>query len=405
MDGLKWIGLGAIALMAGCGQRTPPPFPDYAEPGPRVSLSANAFQDYIAASELAERSAERYLTRVSFTPGQKEALVKLVSPAMNRVASAGGKQAVFPFEPMRPFESQPHRQGWRLIGQGMAWRITDLVEQGNDREAVRWTMIATRFGFDLTGGGATDAALGFTIVDEARAALLPALSRLDAATSAELAAGLDRALKRRPDLGQSVEYERLNMRMAIQDIQDAYQKSDFALFREKLGPDIQPAIVYLRDLRPKDATERTAYFDSMADEADAWAAYFSELANRNARQRESAKPPELQDSRPWRRWSRFFFRASEDLFPMQDRTIARTRLMGLHAWIRAQRIKSGSYPATLGGAPENLQIDPHTGSAFAYRTAAGQYRLYSVGADFRDDGGETNETFSSPDLKIEDPSF
>ena len=30
-----------------------------------------------------------------------------------------------------------------------------------------------------------------------------------------------------------------------------------------------------------------------------------------------------------------------------------------------------------------------------------EFAIYSVGADFKDDGGETNEAFSTPDLRLE----
>jgi hypothetical protein len=48
-----------------------------------------------------------------------------------------------------------------------------------------------------------------------------------------------------------------------------------------------------------------------------------------------------------------------------------------------------------------VRTDPYSGRGFVYRVDGADYRLYSVGADIKDDGGETDETYTAPDLMLE----
>jgi hypothetical protein len=87
---------------------------------------------------------------------------------------------------------------------------------------------------------------------------------------------------------------------------------------------------------------------------------------------------------------------------MEDSTLARTRLLIIEATI-LQKVKSGdSAPKDLSEFPAPIRTDPYSGDQFIYRADGKDYRVYSVGADFRDDGGETDwDTYSTPDLKLE----
>jgi hypothetical protein len=58
-------------------------------------------------------------------------------------------------------------------------------------------------------------------------------------------------------------------------------------------------------------------------------------------------------------------------------------------------------PKDLSQFADNLKTDPYSGKPFIYGSDGADYHVYSVGADFRDDGCETDETFTQPDLKLE----
>jgi hypothetical protein len=402
MDGRR-CALSALlaAALVGCRGGEAPPYPNYAEKPDAPQLSGpNAFDLYVDAAKIAERKAEPYSSRVSFTPGIKAAIIRELTPAMRLVEQAGSRKCAFVFEPAEPFQQQPYRNGWRLIGYAMTWRIEQLVEAERYPEAVQQCLVLTRFGIDLTGGSSADAATGYAFIDQARQALLPAMIKLDSARLSILAAGLQRALDRRPPVAQMLDNDWSNMRYAVQAIQESHQKKTLATFREKLGPDIQPAIKHLEGIAP-DSNERAIYFAKLAEEADKTTEYWKGLATMNARQRAAVGELKFTGERPWRRWNRFFFQVSEPIFATRDKTMARTRLLALYASVRAVQKKSGLAPTSLNGYPESLTIDPYSGELFPYRSDGKQFRVYSVGGDFRDDAGETNDNFTEPDLTLE----
>ena len=53
-------------------------------------------------------------------------------------------------------------------------------------------------------------------------------------------------------------------------------------------------------------------------------------------------------------------------------------------------------PATL-----EASRDPYSGKPFVYAVSKDRFLLYSVGSNGIDDGGNTDETFSAPDLTLE----
>ena len=65
-------------------------------------------------------------------------------------------------------------------------------------------------------------------------------------------------------------------------------------------------------------------------------------------------------------------------------------------------VKSGRpAPPDLSGFKRETVTDPYTGREFMYKSSGSEFTLYSVGENLQDDGGDTNGSFSSPDLSIE----
>lgn len=285
----------------------------------------------------------------------------------------------------------------------MAWRIERAAAADRTGEAIDWTLAATRFGFALTAGSASDAELGYATIEEARNGLLPALGKLNSAELRRLGTGLEAALADRPLPDAMIENERGAMFAAVQRIQDDYRERRLGVLMTQLGKDIEPAVQYLEKLKGEDPKERAQYFADFASEAELWASHYSKAFRQNARQREGLSDPPLKAERPWRRFSRHFFRSLEPLLRVRDECLARTRLLGLTALLMAECKANGTAPSSLTGISKDLKIDPFSGRELMYRPDGNYFLLYSIGADIKDDGGETNQEGKAPDLRLEEP--
>jgi hypothetical protein len=112
-------------------------------------------------------------------------------------------------------------------------------------------------------------------------------------------------------------------------------------------------------------------------------------------------PKPTAKERPWKHFGRHFFLAADPLLALNDQTLARTRLLILNAeLIKAFKLKA-AYPTSLAAFDPAIKTDPYTGADFRYRSDGTDCSVYSVGANLRDDGGETDESFTTPDLKLE----
>ncbi len=73
---------------------------------------------------------------------------------------------------------------------------------------------------------------------------------------------------------------------------------------------------------------------------------------------------------------------------------AHLKLIGLHAAIAAYRLEHGKLPDALADLRQkDRTIDPFSGEQFRYARDKSDYRLYSVGADLKDDGGKPGKGY------------
>lgn len=392
----------AGAVCAGCHHGPPPAFPDWVGAVSDGSGDRNStFNQYVRAAEEAESEGHRYLQMVSFYPGQRINAMKASENAVGIVESASSSKCVFEFKPASPFAAPPHQQGWRLIGRDLVWKIQDNIKSTNYDEAVNAAVIATKFGFDVSGGGATDASLGLAIADDARRAIAPALDMMSPAQLGNLANGIEMALDAKPPISQIIDHEHQNMMECVQVVQDDYRNRRFDDLTANLGPDSRSAVEYLKELEHKDATKRPEYFRDFAAEADSLANWMKSVAELPGVDRQNKPAPRFPSDRPWKKFSMEFFSGLQPLLEMNDQTLARTRLLILESLILQQIKSNGAAPRDLSQFPDSLKTDPYSGKSFVYGADGTDFHVYSVGADFRDDGGETDETFTQPDLKLE----
>lgn len=387
---------------AGCSGKQPPPYPEFAPAQTPPSMDAdNGFWLYAQAADDAESRGDKLKTHVSFVAADKDALYAATDEAIKLLQKAAGMKREFVFQAHKPFEAPPRQFGWRLIDRSLAWRISDACRANQFDAAIDLAILATRFGFDLTGGDAMDASLGLECVDDARRALLAAMEQFTPVQLQKLADGLQSVLHDKPDPVKTFANQRLDMLEAVDYIQDAYRKNDYDPLLKRLGSDVREAVKYLQDeIRPKDETMRPGYFDGFAKEAEAEAKWETQMISEPAVRR--TKAPELEANRPWKRWAKNFFETGRPLLKLEDACVARTRLLALIALIEARIKAQKQAPSSLADFPPDLILDPYTGGTFVYKTQGMVFKLYSVGDNFRDDGGQSPD-FSHPDLKLESP--
>ncbi len=390
------------AVCAGCHHGPPPPFPNWVGTLSQEHTDASStFSQYVRAADEAESQGRRYLQMVSFYPGQKSNAMKASENAVGTVESATSGKCDFDFKPTSPFEAPPHQQGWRLIGRDLVWKIQDNIKSANYDGAVNAAVVATKFGFDISGGGATDASLGLAVADDARRAVAPALNMMTPTQLGNLAGGIERALDTKPSPSQIIDHEHQNMLECVQVVQDDYRAHRYDDLALNLGPDSRSAVEFLKELEHKDSTKRPDYFRGFAGEADSLANWMKSVADLPGVDRQDKPAPKFPGDRPWKKFSMEFFSGLQPLLVMNDQTIARTRLLILESQILQQIKSKGAAPKDLAQFPDSLKTDPYSGKPFVYGADGTDFHVYSVGADYRDDGGETDETYTQPDLKLE----
>jgi hypothetical protein len=215
-----------------------------------------------------------------------------------------------------------------------------------------------------------------------------------------LANGIKGDLDAKPPIVNAVKNEQENVLQAIQFLQDAMRGGTLKTVQDNLGPDVNEAIRYVEDLNGN-ARKRTAYFEGLAKAADIEYAQVSQDCDQPASGR--SKPNTKIDA-PWKKLAKHIFGAARPLLDINDATVARTKLLILYAEIDRLGLRNKAYPADLSGFTKSLTIDPYSGAPFPYHADQAEFSLYSVGANGRDDGGDSDSTFTKPDLKLECPS-
>lgn len=393
-DGRIYAGLAFALTAIGCGGKPAPAYPDYAPAVSPVAISRdNGFSLYVQAADDAEARGHALATRTSFTAQDKQALYEATEGAIKLLDKGSAMTVTFVFTPRKPFAAPPpHQVGWRRIGQSLDRHIEDSCQAGQYDAAIGYVLLATKFGFDLAGGGSLDASLGLTIVNNARKAFVEYIPQLSAPQLERLSTGLQDSLRSKPEFSRMVANEKLNMMEAVEYVQTAYRQDNYDALIKDLQSDIRDAVKYLRqEVKPKDEKERPKYFEGFAHEADAEAKWETEMSVLPAKKRNMAKGPDLPGDRPWKRFAKHFFQSGRVILQTNDATIARTRLFALQAELtRAIKIDQKAPTSLTGFSPDLIQ-DPYNGGTFIYRAQGMNFRIYSVGDNFLDDGGHSGD--------------
>jgi hypothetical protein len=398
-----WAAAAILSLtFAGCRHTVEPGFANWAETQVFVTPQEGASNGFdgiaLAAKSVEDTLPDSRIDRTSFTPGMKATTIKETRDEIAKLTASLHKPVDFAFTPRKPFEPAPYQRGWRMLGRALAWRISEAGAVGNYDAAVSDAILAHKFGFALTGGSVVDASLGLSTVDEARQAITPFLSSMGSAQLARLSQGVSWAVEHRPPTEQTISNEERNMAMAVQYVQDSYRSDEYSALLTRLT-DTRDAIKYLKAMKPDDAEKRPEYFQGFSDEAKSTANWLVAQSVRPVAKR-TADPP-LASYRPWRRLAKHFFTSGAPYLAALDSTLARTRLLALQSGVLSQVKAKRVAPQDLAGFSPSITQDPYTGQQFVYRASGPDHVLYSVGADQRDDGGRTDESFSTPDVVLE----
>jgi hypothetical protein len=190
------------------------------------------------------------------------------------------------------------------------------------------------------------------------------------------------------------------MLLGVQFVQDCRREGDYDGLVKRLGRESRQAAAYLKNLGEK---ERPGYFDTLDAAVESYAEHAQSEAGKPRNERQDWSVPD-----GFNLYSRFFNAFCGTVGPMMDMAdscLAKTRLLAVSAWASARSKSSGQAPANLKPLGPQVSLDPYSGGPLVYHAAGPDFRVYSVGENGRDDGGDSDETGDGPDLVLESPGL
>jgi hypothetical protein len=394
--------LALLAILPGCTTKTEAPWEKFAETSPGYQATPNsgrAWDDLLIAADSATKAAEKYSNKADLRDVEIPAFVATTKAAADQAARAATLPAQFSFIPHDPFLPRPHHRGITVIGTNYGYQIQTAGQTGAANSAATSIIAAHRLATVLSHGDAQDAMLGHWIAANARTKAATLIHKMDASTLNQMGETILASLEQLPSPNQTVENELKNMRLSVQVIQDAYREKQTELLHKAFYKQAAPAIEHLQNLR---ASDRPDYFKNFAAEAN----QFAEIAKAELAQPVAERKPRnlnFSGERPWRRFSQHLFTIVLTYVDSHDQHLTRSRLFALTCLALAAGKSTGLAPKQFNTAPKAQLLDPFSGQPFPYQTAEREFKIYSVGKNGRDDGGETNALGLEPDLVIEPP--
>lgn len=396
------IALGGIFfafVLCGCSSAKEvvfDPIPTTLPPTERTDREKRSFEAYMEAGQRIEAES-KHINRTTFFPRQKQESEAVVLKVWNQVTQAATSECRFDYKPQGFQTTDYPLKGWRMIGRVLAWRIERAVKAENYDAAIAQYRIGLRFGLHLSGGDAETLSLGLGISDDCRRALLPALRKLGSGQLSRLNQVVSAALKIKPPLESTALHEAYRSRMVLSRVQQAYRESTVPTLIATLGKGLEDDLTRVSKLK---ASEAAGFFKDRLKEIDD----YEQSLRADAR---LAVPKRGTDfdlgSRKFRNLRRAMLSGGRAMLGIHDASVARTRLLAVYASLLAQAKSIGRVPKNLKKFPQ-LQIqDPYSGYPFVYRSDGREFLVYSVGIDGKDDLGETDSSFLSPDLCLEIP--
>jgi hypothetical protein len=391
-------------LLIGCNKNHSDYYPQWHNPKSQYNPtlnSSNAFDAYAIASSTAEARVTRHLNRVNFTPGIQKRILDQLSEPLQAIHLAYNHTCQFTVDSQAAFMAPRFQKGWRMLGLTLVWSMEQAIRSSDTDKLIRDFLVATKFGFDIAKGSASDVSLGLSIVDHARVTLLPCMHVFSPKQLHQLSSELTKILNEHVKIDSALYNEQDRMMAGVQFVQDCYKKRDFDLLVSKLGPSILPAIKHVKQkILKKDGEIRIRYFEGFAQEGKNEITRLINDSKKPAKAR--VEPIALErKQRPWHRFAKHFFSTAPMILTLYDRAIAKTRLIALESLLQEQIHTNKKTPTDLSELPVELITDPYSGQLFVYRSEGTDYKIYSIGENLRDDGGQSDERGLNPDLMLE----
>ncbi len=399
-----------VVTLAGCKKQAPVSFSHWVQSDRTLTTQSAASAKFIAAGNEVEARARsqagvdskgRPMTplteRTTFYPKQKADARAVVGPSRAQALAAAQEAFSFGYEPTGLNNPPKYLSGLRLIGFSLVWDIEDAIANQNYDAAISACGSATRLGFALMGGGAYEASLGSSLINQARLKMTPVLGSLSALQLGKLASAIQKASVNRPAMQVSVENERDNMLLSLQQAQDYFADNKLDVLQEKLGSSAKDQIDQLKSLEDDQAKGKEV-FDWIGNDINTRTDWYLKKVKIP---RKVGLPPKLQERKQYQMLYRYFGTNIENLVPLLQTTYCRTELFVLECYLMQKQRMRKSLPKSLASFSRSAILDPFTGEPFYYKVAGNSYVLYSAGEDGIDNGGVTDSNFRSPDLLLE----
>ncbi|MEI8281304.1 MAG: hypothetical protein WCG75_02765, partial [Armatimonadota bacterium] len=301
------------------------------------------------------------------------------------------------YEPTGLTPPPAYLSGIRLIGNSLIWDIEEAISNHDYDKAIPACGQATQLGFALMSGGAYEASLGASFINQARQKMVPVLGNLSGFQLGKLGAVLQKASAKRPPLQVIIENERDNMLLGLQQAQDAFENNKLEGLQDRMGSSSKDTIDMLQSLE-KDQEKGKAIFDYIGNDITARAEWYLKLIKSP---RNAGLQPKRDEAKSKLMIYRYFGSSLENLVPMLQLTYCRTQLFVLECYLK-QKLKMGKdLPDSLAKFSRAATLDPFTGEPFFYKVSGSSYLLYSAGEDGIDNGGTTDPNGRRQDIQLE----
>lgn len=393
--GQRTLILCACIVLYSCTNQAPLPYATYAtseQPYEPKAESQNAFDAYCLAAISAQQDASVFIDRVYFTESLKKQAIEAAGPALAKLRQGTSMQAEFVHTATDLFEPHPYRPAWALLGKCLVWQIEAKTKEGLYDDALEIARTALLFSADLMGGDARDVSLGFETSRTTRQSIASNMVSMSASQLSRWEAILRESLERLPDPGIPLRNEEKIMLLGVQYVQDLHQTGQLQVLLDTLGVGVDRTVRHLSGNIKE--TDRVAFFENFAQEARDQVEF--EIDRIRRPHVDAPDPFDPKGTRHWHRLTPHFFFGPNQIVSQYREHLVRTRLLLVDAGLKAAKKSGEPLPDSLDRWGQNA-IDPMTGRPFEYHVANQEFKLYGLGENGRDDGGETDRTGWMPD--------
>ena len=400
-----------LLSLAGCRSREAVTFTNWASSSPRSAVDSsgaslklisagNAVVQHAKATAKPDskgRLAAPITARTTFFPKQKAAARKVIGHSRSAALMAAKGVLIFSYRPTGLDMPPEYLSGLRLIGASLLWDIEDAMAAHDYEKAISACGSATTLGYALMSGGAYEASLGASIINQSRQKMVQVLGMLNGIQLGKLGSAIQKASANRTPLQIPIENERDNMLLALQQTQDAFEKNKLTGLQDRIGSSAKDTIEYLQSME-KDQEKGKVLFDWIGNDITARTNWYLKFVKNP---RSAGLPPKKDESKAKLMVYRYFGSSIENLVPMLQMTVCRTELFVLECYLKQKLKMQKPLPKSLAAFSKSATLDPFTGEPFYYKAGASSYVLYSAGEDGIDNGGITDSNFRHPDLLLE----